>query len=249
VHRTVKETTLLVNIPWSRRQQLPETGEQIVIEQAYSLVDQSSSRLLATVNHVGFRSLTASGVIDDDLPVIRTNVVASFLRDQQLYTFDSVIERYGRSNGETTVVLQRPKRVVKVQRRFSYRVPVQTRTTFRISGAFSQQSEPLTGKIGNISEGGLLLITDESLRHGAVVAIHIPSGTDGETMEVTAEVIDFVRDDLMNPHTSVVRLRFDGSNGVGLTNDQREQLVRYLFEQQRLMLQARRLLNTAKKRA
>ncbi len=204
----------------------------------------------------GLRTLTAEHLVDygelsaQSLPKLNSVVVASFFREESLYSFESVIKEYGRNNDrETTIVLGRPKRIVKVQRRFFYRVPVETRTTYRPLMAGFPGEEKIPAKIVNISEGGMLIATNGRISEGSLITVMVPAGHDAEAMEVCAEVLQVTDDFNAKQETTVARLRFDGSDRVMLADEHRKQLVTYLFEQQRLMLQARRLLNTAKKRS
>jgi c-di-GMP-binding flagellar brake protein YcgR len=250
-----KDTDLLANIPWSRHQILPNSGEQISIERTFPDTELIASGCHAVVKKTGLRTVVAEHTpscetSDSELPLPRLNssVVATFFRDDVLYSFESVVQRYiPRTNGTTTIVLRRPKRVVKVQRRFSYRIPVETRTCYRLRNPLGLMGEVHGAKIVNISEGGMLIETAGELPENALVTIDVPSGNDGEAMSVVAEVLE-VREVLtLNQHKKIGRLRFDGGDRVQLTKDERDLLVRYIFEQQRMMLQTRRLLNTVKK--
>jgi c-di-GMP-binding flagellar brake protein YcgR len=247
----MEDTALFVNVPWSRTQPLPHAGEEIFIQQTYSDTGFGAPRYPALVRQMGIRSMTAEYVGTDtgSLPQLHTNVVASFFLNDQLYTFESVVQKYRTTASGAMVYLQRPRRVIKVQRRFSYRVPVETRTTYRFQWPGPSFPEPLHAKIVNLSEGGMLITTNGPVYENAMVTINVPCGKEGDTMDVTAEILEVKEDPSLRQETKVARLRFDGSNKVSLTDQQRTGIVTYLFEEQRLMLQARRLLNPPKKRS
>jgi c-di-GMP-binding flagellar brake protein YcgR len=246
---------LLVNIPWSRHRPAPLVGETLNIEPFYSENGYSATRFDAVVTHVGLMSISAEHKSDDPsienaatyTPKSGTAVVATFVREYQLYSFESAVQKAGITPLSSTIVLSRPKRVVKVQRRFFYRVPMETRTTFRLRRLGAYPEDRLPASIINISEGGMLITTGTPLQQGALIEFRIPAGVDGDDFDVVAEVLDSSTDLGSRYESTIARLRFDGSAAVGLTDALREKLVKYLFEQQRLMLQARRLLNGPKK--
>lgn len=222
----------------------------MLIEEVFPEYGVRSSRFSTLVKRIGMRTMSVkySGEGTDGLPPLHATVEVSFFLNEHLYSFQSVVQRYEFDLAGALILLQRPKKVTKVQRRFSYRVPVETRTTYRFHLPGPTFPEPLSAKIVNLSEGGMLITTNCPMYEGALLSIMSPSGKEGEVMQVTAEVLE-VREDLsLRQETKIARLRFDGSERAHLTEEQRKGIVTYLFEQQRLMLQTRRLLNPAKKR-
>jgi c-di-GMP-binding flagellar brake protein YcgR len=236
---------------------LPDVGEVISIEQFRPIPGEEPLRVDAVVRKIGFRSLVAESVGAHGSNDSRYHlldqpgaVVASFVRQENFYSFESSITGYDGAGGAASMILRRPKRVVKVQRRSSYRVFIEMMTTFRLASESPRGRDVRRpAKIINISEGGLLISCSEILLPGVEIVITIPSGREASMIDLKAEILEVSDFKPQRPRHFIARLRFSEFGSDRVTQEHREEIARYVFEQQRLMLQTRRLLYPAKKSA
>ncbi len=73
---------------------------------------------------------------------------------------------------------------MSAEERRSERIPV--REPIRVTDMMTGQS---LGRIGNLSDGGLLLIAEESLPEEALFQLRFPLGADGATLDVGAQAM------------------------------------------------------------
>ena len=133
----------------------------------------------------------------------------------------------------------RPRIVTRVQRRQYYRLPLQSPTTFRVRGS-TGSTDPLAARLVNLSGGGALLASPKPVPGGLRVLVRVPTGKEGELIEVESEALDCRVASQGPARVYLVRLRFPGPPT--LTEEERESIVAYIFEQQRILLRNRRLL-------
>ncbi|HEX5323792.1 MAG TPA: PilZ domain-containing protein [Capsulimonadaceae bacterium] len=238
-----------VEYPRTGRLVLPQPGDTLLIE--FQPTSPRSANLLyrARLRSTGFRRLSADSLKPmaaeepavEEIAKPQTPVVISFVQNDVLYRFETVIAASAPFSAEaTTISFTRPKFVTRIQRRHFYRVPIETATSFYgLSG--DQMNELATGRILNLSAGGMLLATNREVAAGAHVIVRVPMGRDGFPTDIKAEALECapVHGKLASFH---IRLRFDNGKDFKLTEDEQEGINHYLYEQQRMMLRVRRLM-------
>lgn len=167
---------------------------------------------------------------------LRTAVTISYVRADNLYQCETRVVGVTKP-GSLTVA--RPRVVTRVQRRNFYRLPLQSPTTFRVRGD-TASSAPIAARLVNLSGGGALLAASKPVLGGLRVSVRVPSGKQGDLMDVEAESLDCRVASQGLSRIYLVRLRFLGPPH--LTEEDREEIVAYIFEQQRLLLRNRKLL-------
>jgi c-di-GMP-binding flagellar brake protein YcgR len=235
---------------------LPNVGESVRIQAARG---EQVGVFYARVRAVGLRRIVVDAqealipsvndewgaLLDHDpLPssetvnlAIRTPVTVSFTRGGALFQFETKIVGSGRAN---TLAIQRPRQVTKVQRRQFYRLPLQSPTTFRVSAeAANSDSDPIAGRMVNLSGGGVLLASPKPIRMGLLVKVRIPVGREGERIDVSAEALDCRVAAQGSARIFLVRLQFLGPPDLSI--EDRDLIVAYIFEQQRIILRNRKL--------
>ena len=221
---------------------LPRAGEVIRVRVGS---DVHVGVYQATVRAVGLRrifleSAEAVSPYEDtgDAPALsaRTSVTLSYVRADSLYQCETRVVGPARPGA---FAVARPRVVTRVQRRQFYRLPLQSPTAFRVrgDGAFTA---PVSARLVNLSGGGALLASAKPVPGGLVVTVRVPAGKGGEPLEVEAEALDCRVATQGLSRIYLVRLRFFGPPR--LTEEDREEIVAYIFEQQRLMLRNRKLL-------
>jgi len=166
----------------------------------------------------------------------RTPLILSFARTDSLYQCETRI--IGPVKGGTLAVL-RPRVVTRVQRRQFYRLPLQSPTTFRVRGD-SGSTMALAARLVNLSGGGALLASPKPIPGGLRVLVRVPTGKEGILLELEADALDCRVATQGAARIYLIRLRFLGPPQI--TEEEREEIVAYIFEQQRVMLRNRRLL-------
>jgi hypothetical protein len=191
----------------------------------------------------------------------RSVVNVSYDRGEAFYNFQAHVLSTPR-NGRFAV--SRPREVIRVQRRDYYRLPLQSPTTLRVLNAAAgsrqaaQQSTAVPARLLNLSGGGAMLSVRQPISAGSRAVLRIPSGREGEPMDVIAECLECRDTTPVDPdrswgradappnpagsaaRTYLARFRFAGPPM--LDNDDREAIIAFIFEQQRMMLRLRRLV-------
>ncbi len=223
------------------RAPLPRPGEIIRL---HSAGDFELGVYQATVHAVGLRRIFLESVTAvspeimspvSSLPV-RTPLILSFARADSLYQCETKI--VGPVKSESLAVL-RPRIVSRIQRRQFYRLPLQSPTTFRVRGD-SGSTPPLAARLVNLSGGGALLASPKPIPGGLRVLVRVPTGKEGALLELETDALDCRVATQGAARIYLVRLRFLGPPQT--TEEEREEIVAYIFEQQRVMLRNRRLL-------
>lgn len=223
------------------RAPLPRHGEAVRL---HSAGDFELGVYRATVRAVGLRRIFLEEVEAvspeimspaTSLPA-RTPLILSFARADSLYQCETRI--VGPVKGGTIAVL-RPRVVTRLQRRQFYRLPLQSPTTFRVRGEIGS-TLPLAARLVNLSGGGALLASPKPILGGLRVLVRVPTGKEGVLLELEADALDCRVATQGAARIYLVRLRFLGSPHI--TEEEREEIVAYIFEQQRVMLRNRRLL-------
>lgn len=169
------------------------------------------------------------------LPV-RTPLLLSFLRADEMYQCETRVIGPPRA-GSLTVA--RPRVVTRLQRRQFYRLPLQSPTTFRVRGEYAH-SDPVAARLVNLSGGGTLLSAPKPVPGGLRVRVRVPTGRDGALLDVDGDVLDCRVASQGLARVFLIRVRFLGPPL--LTEEERDDIVAYIFEQQRLLLRTRKLL-------
>ena len=231
------------------RAPLPRVGETVRLHVA----DGSHFGVYhARVRALGLRRIllespeagVSSGELSDDLDEVlptptlppRTLLTLSFLHAEHLYQCETRVVGPVKSG---TFSVTRPRVVTRLQRRQFYRLPLQSPTTFRVRGE-TGSTAPIAARLVNLSGGGALLAATKPVLGGLRVSVRVPTGKAGELLEVEADALD-CRVMTQGPaRTYLVRLRFLGPPT--LTEEERDEIVAYIFEQQRYLLKTRKLL-------
>ncbi|BDI30520.1 hypothetical protein CCAX7_25710 [Capsulimonas corticalis] len=167
----------------------------------------------------------------------RTALVVSFVRGSGLFKFSTRVVGVSRSS---QITILRPRQVTQVQRREFYRLPLHAPTTFRVSSRGGDGSMRLAGRLVNMSGGGALLAAPKPIPGGLRVTVRVPAGKDGEQIDVEAESLDCHIASQGVSRIYLVRLSFIGPPT--MTEEDREAIVAYIFEQQRIVLRNRKLM-------
>jgi len=167
-----------------------------------------------------------------------TRLTLSFIRADDLYQCEARVVGPPKAG---TLTVTRPRVVTRVQRRQFYRLPLQSPTTFRVHGD-TGSTDPIPARLVNLSGGGALLASPKPLLGGLKVSVRIPTGKQGNLLEVEADALDCRVTTQGTSRTYLVRLRFPGPPL--LTEEERDEIVAYIFEQQRFLLRSRKLLRT-----
>jgi hypothetical protein len=178
---------------------------------------------------------------EDELPTApalppRTLLTLSFVHAEHLYQCETRVVGPAKSG---TFSVSRPHVVTRIQRRQFYRLPLQSPTTFRVRGE-TGSTAPIAARLVNLSGGGALLAATKPVLGGLRVSVRVPTGKSGELLEVEADALDCRVMALGAARTYLVRLRFLGPPM--LTEEERDEIVAYIFEQQRYLLKTRKLL-------
>lgn len=194
----------------------------------------------ARVRAIGMKRIFLDLLDEAELPA-RTALTVSFARGDALYHFETRVVGVART-GSVSVAF--PRQVVRLQRRQFYRLPLEAPTTFRVLGDDGRvTSAPYAARLVNLSGGGALLsVSKPPLPPGVTVAVRIPTGREGHSLAVEAEVLECRVASQGASHVYLSRLRFFGPPR--LSEEDRNAIVTYIHEQQRLMLRTRKLLRS-----
>jgi c-di-GMP-binding flagellar brake protein YcgR len=227
---------------------LPEVGELVRI-QTGALSDVGV--YFARVRNVGSRKLmlqmedapSAEAVQAEASTVLalsnRSTVLVSYDRGEALYHFQTRVVGPPR---DMSITLLRPREITRVQRRNYYRLPLQAPTTFRLlePDERSISSPPMAARLVNLSGGGAMLSTSKPIAAGTRALVRVPTGKDGAPLDVVAETLDCRSTTQGRSSAYLIRFRFPGPPT--LSNDDRESIITYIYEQQRMLLRLRRLI-------
>ena len=166
----------------------------------------------------------------------RTALTLSFLRDDNLYHCETRVVGPAKAG---TLAVSRPRIVTKIQRRQFYRLPLQSPTTFRVRGE-SGATPPVPARLVNLSGGGALLASGKPVPSGLRVLVRVPTGKQGDLLDVESDALDCRVAAQGLARIYLIRLRFLGPPH--LTEEDREEIIAYIFEQQRMLLRNRKLL-------
>ena len=189
--------------------------------------------ILDSPESVGF-----SEEADDFAPALPTHtpLTLSFIRADDLYQCETRVVGPAKAG---TLTIARPRVITRVQRRQFYRLPLQSPTAFRVRGE-TGSTAPIAARLVNLSGGGALLASPKPVLGGLRVSVRIPTGKAGDPLEVEADALDCRVTTHGTARTYLVRLRFLGPPL--LTEEDRDEIVAYIFEQQRFLLRNRKLL-------
>jgi len=166
----------------------------------------------------------------------RTPLTLSFVCNDNLYQCETRVVGPAKAG---TLTISRPRIVTKVQRRQFYRLPLQSPTTFRVRGE-SGSTSPVPARLVNLSGGGALLASGKPVPSGLRVLVRVPTGKQGDLLDVESDALDCRVASQGLARIYLIRLRFLGPPD--LTEEDREEIVAYIFEQQRMLLRNRKLL-------
>jgi len=164
----------------------------------------------------------------------RTPLLLSFLRADEMYQCETRVVGPPRAG---SLAVARPRVVTRVQRRQFYRLPLQSPTTFRVRGEHAH-TDPIAARLVNLSGGGALLSAPKPVPGG--LRVRVPTGKTGALLDVDGDVLDCRVASQGLARVYLIRVRFLGPPV--LTEEERDEIVAYIFEQQRLLLRTRKLL-------
>ncbi len=226
---------------WRAASDQPEWGKSPALQpgelvRLQSGGDGTLGMYQARVRAVGMRRILMD--TDEASAIPRGPLTLFYARGDALYHF--VTRPIGPARrGALTVVF--PRQVVRLQRRQFYRMPLESPTVFRVLSPDGRlNSEPVPARLINVSGGGALLSSPRPLPSGVEVSVRIPSGKAGEAIPIDAEVLDSHVATQGPSRVYLLRLRFFGSPR--LTDEDREEVIAFIHEQQRIMLRTRKLL-------
>ena len=214
---------------------LPLPGEAVQLQRPG---DDHGTLYGARVRAVGLRRLFLDTIEPLDVSP-RAPLILSFLRGDALYRFETRVVGPIRGVG---LAVARPRRIVRLQRRQYYRLPLESPTTFRLLSDEGRRdySAPLAARLVNLSGGGALLAAAKPVPAGLSIVVRVPTGISGDPLDVDAEVLDCHVAAQGAARTYLVRLRF--YDPPRLSAEDRESIIAHIFQQQRLMLKGRKLL-------
>lgn len=228
--------------PGTERVPLPRVGETVRLHAAG---DTRLGVYHARVRALGLRriildspeSVASSAQPAEATPLPpHTRLTLSFIRADNLYECETRVVGPAKAG---TLTVTRPRVITRVQRRQFYRLPLQSPTTFRVRGEMGS-TVPISARLVNLSGGGALLASPKPVLGGLRVSVRIPTGKQGELLEVEADALDCRVTTQGTARTYLVRLRFLGPPL--LAEEERDEIVAYIFEQQRFLLRNRKLL-------
>ena len=231
----------------SSRAPLPEPGDTVRLHAHTTHAGAEVGVYEARVKAVGLRRILLESPqtlshTEDGAPAPagalppRTALMLSFVCGDNLFQCETRV--VGPVKAGTLAVI-RPRLVTKVQRRQFYRLPLQSPTTFRVQGA-SGSTAPVPARLVNLSGGGALLASGKPVPSGLRVLVRVPAGRQGDLLDVESDALDCRVATQGIARIYLIRLRFLGPPH--LTEEDREEIVAYIFEQQRVLLRNRKLL-------
>ena len=177
----------------------------------------------------------SSALLSSALPP-RTALTLSFVCGDNLYQCETRVVGPMKAG---SLAVSRPRMVTKVQRRQFYRLPLQSPTTFRVRGE-SGSTAPVPARLVNLSGGGALLAAHKPVPGGLRVLVRVPTGKHGDLLDVESDALDCRVATQGSARIYLIRLRFLGPPH--LSESEREEIVAYIFEQQRMLLRNRKLM-------
>ncbi len=226
---------------------LPDVGDTVRLHAETSHAGAGVGFYEARVKAVGLRRILLESPqtvshAEESAPALssalppRTALTLSFVCGDNLYQCETRV--VGPAKAGTLAVI-RPRIVTKVQRRDFYRLPLQSPTTFRVRGE-SGSTPPIPARLVNLSGGGALLASGKPVPSGLRVLVRVPAGRQGDLLDVESDALDCRVATQGLARIYLIRLRFLGPPH--LTEEDREEIVAYIFEQQRMLLRNRKLL-------
>ncbi len=216
-----------VNADWGRAPRLA-LGEVVRLQAGSG---DNGTVYLARVSALGLRRIFLG--MDDRVPIPRQPLVLFFERGEALYHFETRIVGPARAGA---IAVAWPRKIVRLQRRQFYRLLLERPTTFRVTGG-GALTEPHAARLVNLSGGGALLAVGKPLPAGLVVTVRVPSEKTGELLPAEAEVLGCHVATQGTARVYFARLRF-----LRLSDADREAIIAFLHEQQRILLRTRKLL-------
>lgn len=226
------------------RAPLPQVGDTVRL---HSSAQSHVGVYQARVRAVGLRRIlldspeTTASFEGDTLPAgsalpSRTPLTLSFIRGENLFQCETRVVGPAKAG---MLSVSRPRIITKVQRRQFYRLPLQSPTTFRVRGE-AGQTAPVPARLVNLSGGGALLASGKPVPGGLRVLVRVPSGRQGDLLDIESDALDCRVAAQGLARIYLIRLRFLGPPH--MTEEEREEIVAYIFEQQRMLLRTRKLL-------
>jgi c-di-GMP-binding flagellar brake protein YcgR len=122
------------------------------------------------------------------------------------------------------LVIQKPETFIKIQRRSYMRLPVKLEVYFRIAG---DESDFKKGETIDISGGGALVITEETIEEGQILELemYLPNR---KPFFCKAKIIRLLEKAKKKGDKNKIAIEF-----YEITEGKRDQIINYIFEKQR----------------
>jgi len=229
-----------VTMKQAKRLGLPSVGDSLMLEVVPGDLSSMPSRYYANV-----KVSTSRHLILDDLRTIPSSsnnpiltrlepIQISFMRGDTLYRVFGHPFPMGRN-----WAIARPASVTKIERRGAYRIMLEMPTTFRFDGERFDMNRQ--ARISNLSAGGMLLVTNTEVNPMQRIIVMTPVGQGNTGVELAADVLETRLEIGAEKNRYYVRTRFVSEGSQAISNEERELIIHYIFEEQRLMLKARKL--------
>jgi c-di-GMP-binding flagellar brake protein YcgR len=163
-----------------------------------------------------------------------STITVTYCREGTMFRFDAQPVQCGNE-----WAIARPKRISRFERRGHFRMLMESSTAFRMSSGPPEKRYP--ARIVNLSAGGALLVTRSALTPGDRISVIIPVGKDGTPTYIAADILETLNRPEPERKGFLARARFVTGGSQAVSPETRDGIMKFIFEQQRLMLRARKL--------
>jgi len=120
---------------------------------------------------------------------VTTHCWLYFIYKDQRYGFETTVTGYEDDN-VLQMILNRPREILRFQRRKHFRVPVDLPVTYRLSRrSVVGKEEICSGTIHNMSSGGILIITDKDVPMGCELYLFFTLADEVGRQEIPAKIV------------------------------------------------------------
>jgi c-di-GMP-binding flagellar brake protein YcgR len=225
----------------AKRLGLPDVGDCLILDVVPGDLCTMPARYQTNIKSVNTRHL----ILDELTPMVAGSssrpvltrlepVEITFLREEYMYRFFGHPFPIGQSWAIT-----RPKNVIRIERRDAFRITVESPTQFRIDGEGADMTH--IGRLSNLSAGGLMLCTHTEVSPHQKIIVATPAGRSGGLIDVAADVLETKIETVNGKCRFLVRAKFITEGSMAISSQDQEDIIHYIFEEQRLMLRTRKL--------
>jgi c-di-GMP-binding flagellar brake protein YcgR len=120
---------------------------------------------------------------------VTTHCWVYFIYKDQRYGFETTVKGYEEDN-ILQMILNRPREILRFQRRKHFRVPVDLPVTYQLPRRSAEGKEEIcSGTIRNMSSGGILIITDEDVPLGSELHLFFTLADEVGRQEIPAKIV------------------------------------------------------------